>query len=178
MAERLPVGAARNTKSPSLSSFGSSPASNEVSNASIDRMNGQAVFQEPDSNGSNNQLLSNVSTTNSNRNLGHNKQAHSDATTRNGGRVKESESRLDNEWVEQDEPGVYITLTSLPGGVKDLKRVRFRYIIFNAVFLLFKIICNIFLVIEMSKLIQPVICCPLSTLNPNQAIKPALAVCA
>ena len=45
MAERLPVGAARNTKSPSLSSFGSSPASNEVSNASIDRMNGQAVFQ-------------------------------------------------------------------------------------------------------------------------------------
>ncbi|XP_030959632.1 PH, RCC1 and FYVE domains-containing protein 1-like [Quercus lobata] len=125
MAERLPVGAARNTKSPSLSSFGSSPASNEVSNASIDRMNGQAVFQEPDSNGSNNQLLSNGSTTNSNRNLGHNKQAHSDATTRNGGRVKESESRLDNEWVEQDEPGVYITLTSLPGGVKDLKRVRF-----------------------------------------------------
>ena len=62
MAERLPVGAGRNTKSPSLSSFGSSPASNEVSNASIDRMNGQAVFQEPDSNGSNNQLLSNGST--------------------------------------------------------------------------------------------------------------------
>ena len=30
------------------------------------------------------------------------------------------------EWVEQDEPGVYITLTALPGGGKDLKRVRFR----------------------------------------------------
>lgn len=32
----------------------------------------------------------------------------------------------DTEWVEQDEPGVYITLTALPGGGKDLKRVRFR----------------------------------------------------
>ncbi len=151
MAERLPVGAVRNIKSPSLSSFGSSPASNEVSNASIDRMNGQAVFQDQDSNGSNNQLLSNGSTTNSNRNSGHNKQAHLDATTRNGGRTKESESLLDNERVEQDEPGVYITLTSLPGGVKDLKRVRFRYIIFNTVFLLFKIKWNILSVIEMSK---------------------------
>ena len=120
MAERLPVGAVRNIESPSLSSFGSSPASNEVSNASIDRMNGQAVFQDQDSNGSSNQLLSNGSTTNSNRNSGHNKQAHLDATTRNGGRTKESESLLDNERVEQDEPGVYITLTSLPGGVKDL----------------------------------------------------------
>ncbi|KAH7440857.1 hypothetical protein KP509_03G014300 [Ceratopteris richardii] len=29
------------------------------------------------------------------------------------------------EWVEQDEPGVYITLVSLPGGGRDLKRVRF-----------------------------------------------------
>lgn len=35
----------------------------------------------------------------------------------------------DSEWVEQDEPGVYITLTALPGGGKDLKRVRFRYVI-------------------------------------------------
>lgn len=32
----------------------------------------------------------------------------------------------ESEWVEQDEPGVYITLTALPGGGKDLKRVRFR----------------------------------------------------
>lgn len=30
------------------------------------------------------------------------------------------------EWVEQYEPGVYITLTSLPNGQKALKRVRFR----------------------------------------------------
>ncbi|KAF9625974.1 hypothetical protein IFM89_028360, partial [Coptis chinensis] len=29
------------------------------------------------------------------------------------------------EWVIQDEPGVFITLTSLPGGGKNLKRIRF-----------------------------------------------------
>ncbi|XP_024393986.1 PH, RCC1 and FYVE domains-containing protein 1 [Physcomitrium patens] len=31
----------------------------------------------------------------------------------------------ETEWVEQDEPGVYITLTALPEGGKDLRRVRF-----------------------------------------------------
>ncbi|KAI4328416.1 hypothetical protein L6164_020773 [Bauhinia variegata] len=30
-----------------------------------------------------------------------------------------------SEWVVQDEPGVYISLASLPGGVNELKRVRF-----------------------------------------------------
>lgn len=30
------------------------------------------------------------------------------------------------EWVEQYEPGVYITFTVSPGGEKGLKRVRFR----------------------------------------------------
>ncbi|XP_040991757.1 PH, RCC1 and FYVE domains-containing protein 1-like isoform X1 [Juglans microcarpa x Juglans regia] len=124
MAERLPLGAARSIKSPSLASFGSSPASIDVSNVSIGQMNGHATFQEQDPNGSNSQLLSNGSSTNSNRSLGHNKQSHSDTMTRNGSRIKESESSLDTD-VEQDEPGVYITLTSLPGGAKDLKRVRF-----------------------------------------------------
>lgn len=146
MAERLPVGAARNVKSPSLASFGSSPAANEVSNASIDRMNGQAIFQELDSNGSNSQLLSNGSSNNSNRSSGHNKQTHLDATARNGSRMKESES----EYVEQDDPGVYITLTNLPGGVKDLKRVRFRYIIFSPVFFSFK--TTFFPITEMSNM--------------------------
>jgi hypothetical protein len=140
MAERLPVGAARNVKSPSLASFGSSPAYNEVSSASIDRMNGQTIFQEQDSNGSNSQLLSNGSSNNNNRSLGHNKQTHLDAMARNGSRMKEGES----EYVEQDDPGVYITLTNLPGGVKDLKRVRFRYMIFSPVFFPFKIVHNIF----------------------------------
>lgn len=31
------------------------------------------------------------------------------------------------EWVEQAEPGVYITVSAYPGGGKYLKRVRFRY---------------------------------------------------
>ncbi|QHN91174.1 putative E3 ubiquitin-protein ligase [Arachis hypogaea] len=122
MAERLPVGAARNVKSPSLASIGS----NELSYASIDRLNIQATSPEADLTGSNNQLLSNGSSTASNRSsAGHNKQNQSEVTNKNGSRTKESESRSENEWVEQDEPGVYITLTSLPGGVIDLKRVRF-----------------------------------------------------
>ncbi|KAL5981104.1 hypothetical protein ACLOJK_029024 [Asimina triloba] len=33
----------------------------------------------------------------------------------------------EDEWLEQDETGVYITLSSLPGGGSELKRIRFRY---------------------------------------------------
>lgn len=36
---------------------------------------------------------------------------------------------LRSEWVEQDDPGVYITFTNLPSGQRGLKRVRFRYVI-------------------------------------------------
>lgn len=36
-------------------------------------------------------------------------------------------SDLESEWVEQDEPGVYITIRALPGGKRELRRVRFRY---------------------------------------------------
>ncbi|CAL5338454.1 unnamed protein product [Camellia sinensis] len=36
-----------------------------------------------------------------------------------------------SEWVVQDEPGVYITLSSLPGGRNELKRVRFSRKCFN-----------------------------------------------
>lgn len=35
-------------------------------------------------------------------------------------------SNLETEWVEQDEPGVYITIRALPGGARELRRVRFR----------------------------------------------------
>ncbi|KAH7283045.1 hypothetical protein KP509_35G058700 [Ceratopteris richardii] len=38
---------------------------------------------------------------------------------------KHSPQHVETEWVKQHEPGVYITFTSLPGGGKDLKRVRF-----------------------------------------------------
>ncbi|KAK8282271.1 hypothetical protein V6Z11_D08G015600 [Gossypium hirsutum] len=125
MAERLPVGATRNIKSPSFTSFGSSPPSNDASSVSLERPNGQIVYQEPDSNVSSGQLLSNGSNTTNNRSTSHTKQGHSEPATKSGGRTKESEPRNESEWVEQDEPGVYITLTSLPGGAKDLKRVRF-----------------------------------------------------
>ncbi|XP_021295047.1 protein Brevis radix-like 2 [Herrania umbratica] len=34
-------------------------------------------------------------------------------------------SDMESEWVEQDEPGVYITIRALPGGTRELRRVRF-----------------------------------------------------
>lgn len=36
-------------------------------------------------------------------------------------------NQVDAEWIEQYEPGVYLTLVSLRDGTKELKRVRFRY---------------------------------------------------
>lgn len=35
-----------------------------------------------------------------------------------------------SEWMVQDEPGVYISLSSLPNGGNELQRVRFRYLCF------------------------------------------------
>lgn len=35
-------------------------------------------------------------------------------------------SDMETEWVEEDEPGVYITIRALPGGMRELRRVRFR----------------------------------------------------
>ncbi|MCO5608532.1 hypothetical protein L7F22_062743 [Adiantum nelumboides] len=49
----------------------------------------------------------------------------SDNTTRGSSQPLESDREPGVEWVEQDEAGVYITLVSLPGGGRDLKRVRF-----------------------------------------------------
>ncbi|KAJ6820313.1 protein Brevis radix-like 1 [Iris pallida] len=34
-------------------------------------------------------------------------------------------SEQEKEWVEQDEPGVYITIRAMPGGTRELRRVRF-----------------------------------------------------
>lgn len=42
------------------------------------------------------------------------------------------------ERVLQDEPGVYITLCSLPGGGNELRRVRFRYFSPHTTTFLFK----------------------------------------
>ncbi|XP_058751514.1 protein Brevis radix-like 4 [Vicia villosa] len=121
MAERLPIGAARNVRSPS----NSTPGSNDLNIASIDRLNIQATSPESDVTGSYSQLSSNGSSTVTDRSAGHCKHSQSDAASRNGSKPKENESRNESEWVEQDEPGVYITLTSLASGAIDLKRVRF-----------------------------------------------------
>lgn len=126
MAERLPVGASRNIKSPTSLSSGSNLTASDIPNGCVDRVHSQLTFQDVEPNVSNSQLLSNGSSNVSNHNAVQNRQGFPEPTTRNGGRTKEGDSRNENEWVEQDEPGVYITLTSLPAGVKDLKRVRFR----------------------------------------------------
>lgn len=38
-------------------------------------------------------------------------------------------SDQEREWVEEDEPGVYITIRALPGGMRELRRVRFRLVL-------------------------------------------------
>lgn len=123
MAERLPVGAGRNNKIPSLVSC-TSPVSSDTS-AQADRLSSPLSFMVPVSNGSNSVLVPNGIAVMSNRNPIINKSGYPEAT-RNGSKISDVDTIHDAEWVEQDEPGVYITLTSLPGGVKDLKRVRFR----------------------------------------------------
>ena len=40
-------------------------------------------------------------------------------------------SQVESEWIEQFEPGVYLTLVSFHDGTKELKRVRFRYAFAN-----------------------------------------------
>lgn len=41
--------------------------------------------------------------------------------------VASNANQTEAEWIEQYEPGVYITLVALRDGTRDLKRVRFRY---------------------------------------------------
>ncbi|XP_071706511.1 PH, RCC1 and FYVE domains-containing protein 1-like isoform X2 [Rutidosis leptorrhynchoides] len=127
MAERLPVGAARNIKSPSLNSFGSNLSlSDTLANVPVEWPIGQITpNEEPDYNGSNSQSKPNANNNLNILSLGHNKPPLSEATARNNSRINNGEPHVDDEWVEQDEPGVYITFTSLPEGTKDLKRVRF-----------------------------------------------------
>ncbi|PHT28990.1 Protein Brevis radix-like 1 [Capsicum baccatum] len=131
MAERMPAAPGRNIKSPKSVSSESNITSSDIPNGCIDQVHSQLNFQELESSVSNNQLLSNGSSNASNRSAVHNRQGYPEVTTKNGARTKEFDSRNENEWVEQDEPGVYITLTSLPGGVKDLKRVRFSWKLFS-----------------------------------------------
>lgn len=45
-----------------------------------------------------------------------------------------SASQIEAEWIEQYEPGVYITLVAFRDGTRDLKRVRFRYLRYSISF--------------------------------------------
>uniref|UniRef100_A0A2N9HCS3 FYVE-type domain-containing protein n=1 Tax=Fagus sylvatica TaxID=28930 RepID=A0A2N9HCS3_FAGSY len=124
MAGRLPVGPARNSNS---SSFGSSSPllAQDVPTTATDVLNGHMTCHELDSKGSNCLVISNGSSTISNHTSSHTEVVHPEATARSKTRPAKGEPANGDEWVEQDEPGVYITLVSLPGGAKDLKRVRF-----------------------------------------------------
>ncbi|CAN6567132.1 unnamed protein product [Malus baccata var. baccata] len=118
MAERLPIGTARNMDTRPLDS--SSPT-REVSTTAVEKTSSTLNFSEPYSIVSSSEIISDVPRATSN----HTEVAHSEATARHKNRGAKAETAQGDEWVEQDEPGVYITLVSLPGGVKDLKRVRF-----------------------------------------------------
>ncbi|KAI4340529.1 hypothetical protein MLD38_025355 [Melastoma candidum] len=124
LAERLPVGSARNLKLPTsvASTCASDINCNGSSNGDGDDCGDEA---EMASNISSSGILPNGISTVSNNSFSHDKQAISEAVSRNGAKTKEADNNPDSEWVEQDEPGVYITFSSLPGGAKDLKRVRF-----------------------------------------------------
>lgn len=40
----------------------------------------------------------------------------------------DSTNDVEAEWIEQYEPGVYITLVALHDGTRELRRVRFRFV--------------------------------------------------
>ncbi|KAF2323756.1 hypothetical protein GH714_036838 [Hevea brasiliensis] len=98
----------------------------EVSTAVNEQLSCPTTCHEPDSNGSTSSpVISNVSGTTSNQTINHSEVPHLEATLKSKNRTAKVEPTHGDEWVEQDEPGVYITLVSLPGGAKDIKRVRF-----------------------------------------------------
>ncbi|XP_022764770.1 PH, RCC1 and FYVE domains-containing protein 1-like isoform X3 [Durio zibethinus] len=124
MAERLPIGAARSSNSPSFCYSSSTPPW-DVSSLGSEQLGGPMCCHEIDSNGSNSLVISNGSGTITNHHSIHTEVYHLDGTARNRNKTTKAEPTHGDEWVKQDEPGVYITLVALPGGVKDLKRVQF-----------------------------------------------------
>ncbi|CAN6444049.1 unnamed protein product [Victoria cruziana] len=129
MAERLPVGAVKNSKVTvaGLYTNSSSPTSSDASVVHAEEASSLATgVRDTDSNGNSMSKppIANGPAHSSVRSINHNRLSNSDIASRNAGKSSENHEH-EGEWVEQDEPGVYITLTSLPGGGKDLKRVRF-----------------------------------------------------
>lgn len=127
MAERLPT---RTEKSSSTvpSSCSASP-SQEVSAGALARQSCPVACRELDSIQTNSSIICNVSNAASNNSSSDTDVLPSTATAKSKNRAAKTENANADEWVEQDETGVYLTLTSLPGGLKCLKRVRFRYVI-------------------------------------------------
>ncbi|XP_015867211.2 PH, RCC1 and FYVE domains-containing protein 1 [Ziziphus jujuba] len=123
MAERLPIGTARNGNSPPKGF--SSPISQDASSVANEQASSPVAYRETDPIQSNSFTMCDVSSNGSNNTSGHTDMMHSEATARNKNRALKTETTNMDECVEKAEPGVYITLVSLPGGLKDLKRVRF-----------------------------------------------------
>jgi len=134
MAERLPVGATQNSKLPPFPSLPSTPIAVDIPNSSLDPFNDKIPSVLADSSSLTSLVLLNGSGTPSDLSFSQSRVVSSEAT-RNSSRSREVEPYAESDWVEQDEPGVYITFVSLPGGIKDLKRVRFRYIVFSLLLL-------------------------------------------
>lgn len=120
MAEKLPGGAAKNSKLPPLPGI-SIPS--DIAYIATESLGSPSSSGDQTANGHNGLLASNGASSIRNK-TGH------PEVGKNGSRLPDAESCQEAEWVEQDEPGVYITLTALPGGARDLKRVRFRYVLF------------------------------------------------
>lgn len=116
MAERLPGGATKNSKLPPLPGI---HIPSDISAMAAESLGSPSSSGEQISNGPNGLLVSNGPSS------VRNKASHLEVG-KNGTSLPDAESYHEAEWVEQDEPGVYITLTALPGGARDLKRVRFR----------------------------------------------------
>ncbi|KAJ4772589.1 Regulator of chromosome condensation (RCC1) family with FYVE zinc finger domain-containing protein [Rhynchospora pubera] len=124
MAERLPVGTTKNnSKLPPVPP--ASMSSIEALTASIEGSTAASLASTELSSNANGSAVLHIQNGPSSVNHRSSKSSHSEVTPRNGSKMPELGSNQESEWVEQDEPGVYITLTSLPGGVRDLKRVRF-----------------------------------------------------
>lgn len=126
MAERLPIGTARNSNSPPIGSL--SLLSHDMSSPAIEQSCSPVAHQETYTIQSNSSMTYDVLSTSSNNTSGPSDIVHSEVIARNKNRAAKVETTNADEWVEQDEPGVYITFITLPGGLKDLKRVRFRYV--------------------------------------------------
>lgn len=57
------------------------------------------------------------------------------ASTASVGNVSDNTTNDATEWIEQDEPGVYVTIRQLADGTRDLRRVRFRHVIHSFIHL-------------------------------------------